>query len=143
MTRSYNGFTAKQIEQWSCKQYSVLAKHPERRVNVCVACGLDSKVEQHLEDYTKPLDGIIGLCIRCHIVTHGRFHHPDVWNEYLTKVREGWLFPALDHQSTVRAEMFTSRRGFDAAIPGAPRGRTVLDEIGEGRWLEVGRGTGS
>ena len=138
MTRSYNGFTPKQIEQWSSRQYSALAKNPERRVTVCVACGVDSYVEQHLEDYTKPLDGIIGLCIRCHVVTHGRFDHPEVWDEYVAKVQDGWRFPALQHGATARSEMFNGRRGFDAAIAGPSRGRTVLGDIADGGWLEVG-----
>lgn len=142
MTRAYNGFTPKQIEHWSRRQYKALEKAPERRVKVCQACGIAcevaSDVEQHLEDYRQPLDGIIGLCIRCHVVTHGRFDHPQVWDKYLAMVREGSLFPVLHHGATARSEMFNGRRGFDAATPGPERGRTVLDDIGDGRWLEVG-----
>ena len=138
MTRSYNGFSPAEIDQGSKKQYAGLDKHPERRATVCRACGVDSHVIQHLEDYTKPVEGIIGLCIRCHVVTHGRFDHPEVWERYVTKIREGWIFPPSPHQETAKAEMLNRPGGFDHAVEGPARGLTILDDIADGNWLQVG-----
>ena len=138
MTRSYNGFTPDEIGHWSRRHYAGLRKHPERRVNVCEACGIDSHVDQHLEDYTRPVEGIIGLCIRCHVVTHGRFDHPEVWNRYVGMIRDGSRFPAMKHPMTAKAEMLNRPGGCDVGVDGPPRGRTILDDIADGRWLKVG-----
>jgi hypothetical protein len=132
MTRTYNGFTPEQIDLWSSRQSDGLRKQPERRVKVCVPCRVDSYVDQHLEDYTQPLDGIIGPCIRCHVVAHGRFDHPEVWDRYVGMIRGGWHFPPLQYQQTAKKEMLNSTLGFDAAIHGQSRGRTVLDDIADG-----------
>jgi hypothetical protein len=120
MTRSYNGFTPEQIDLWSSRQYARLGKHPELRVKTCVACGVDSDVIQHLEDYTQPVGWIIGLCIRCHVVTHGRFDHPQVWSRYVEMVCNGWRFPASKHRATAEAEMLNALGVLKAQSPAQP-----------------------
>ncbi len=144
MGRSYNGWSADERNQIGDTQNALLQRYPHYRQSVCQACGIARGVVQHLEDYSRPLEGIIGLCTRCHVAVHERFRYPRVWKRYTAMIRDGYIFPvASSNWLAVLKEQYP-REGdgtvWRKARPGPERGPTILDEIGTGQWLGLGPG---
>jgi len=138
MSRGYNGWTAEERNRLGDIQYQLLNRNPHYRQQVCRACGQTKGVVQHLEDYSEPLRGIIGLCCRCHVAVHERVRYPKMWERYCRAIREGWMFRRGTNWRDVLRDMCWSVQAFGEAVPGPERGDGILDEIATGKWERIG-----
>lgn len=138
MSRSYNGFSAEERNRVGEIQVALLRRFPEYRQTVCMGCGMGRGVVQHLEDYTEPLKGIIGLCTRCHVMIHERFRYPEQFARYAQAIADGWVFTRGAHWRAVLQDCCWGAGAYRGAVPGPERGPTVLDDIATGKYLHLG-----
>lgn len=118
-------------------QYAILKKRPDLRPTSCRVCdktiSKTTGIVPHLEDYSQPIQGIIGLCHRCHTMIHERFRYPEKFERYRAMIADGWNFttpPKQGHWLLVLRDMCQSDRAFKEAVQDRPpRGATWLDTL--------------
>lgn len=65
----------------------------------CSWCGQhEGFMNWHNEDYSRPVELLIPLCFRCHMIVHSRRWARQASEFYLSRVIEGWRWPAIERQ---------------------------------------------
>lgn len=127
MLRTYNGFDHNARMEGDRIQKEFFSKNPGLRPTTCCVCGSKNKIQLHLEDYNKPIEGIIPLCYRCHMMVHCRFRARKAWEAYKLLISKGYVFPpAKDFNDIRRALELESP---SPLVMGNPRGKTFLDTL--------------
>lgn len=133
---SYNGFSGEYRLKIGRFQEAEFAAGRAKRPTKCLACGqTEGRIIAHLEDYDDPIQGIMGLCNRCHLMVHCRFRAPEMWDGYRAAIRAGIRYRPAYSWDEFRVSL---KRGAQVAFDFHREqkvDRTILDEIEEGRFL--------
>jgi len=92
---TYNGFTGEYRGQVGRRMERNWKKHPELRPRECAVCfQTEGAIHGHNEDYSTE-DVYLPLCLTCHLMLHGRWNSPALWEDYKLAVRKGFRGPPL------------------------------------------------
>ena len=98
VSRAYNGFSPSQRAEGGRLQTQAFRRGLAVKPTVCLACGhTGPDVIAHLEDYSRPIEAIMGLCPACHRAVHVRDVNPHVFRLRRKAIMEG----RLPHQNGV------------------------------------------
>lgn len=97
--KSYNGFTAtERMNAFRWLKLEIAAGRKPKSPTSCDVCGQsEGSLMWHSEDYSFPYGkhiGHYGLCYICHMMIHCRFNNPLKWDEYKSKITEGFKYEA-------------------------------------------------
>jgi len=103
--RDYNGFTPRErMAVCPVQNRAFAAGFP--RPPYCLACGETKGIFAHLEDYSMPLEGILGLCRACHFAVHIRFTRPETFARRHAEVRGKTGRPEGDILADIAAGLY-------------------------------------
>ena len=126
---SYNGFSWPERAATIPVQNQYFAEHPDERPTTCCVCGASKgRIDLHLEDYTKPIEGIIPLCYRCHMMVHCRFRAGVSWRGYKRDISAGAIFAPAYTFDEIRRYLSGNQTG-PILTWGPQRGDTFLDSL--------------
>ncbi|RTL28021.1 MAG: hypothetical protein EKK55_05200 [Rhodocyclaceae bacterium] len=117
LPHNYNGFEGAERRQGSIAQDRERQRRGPWFVRACLMCGLTydddgACVIGHLEDYARPIEAVLPVCVECHERLHRRFWQPNTWIDYLVKLRDGYRPPAWRNILQFRA----ANTGADLAV---------------------------